>query len=122
MVFIGTRNVGAPGLGAGTYSIAKSGLTQMARLAALELAPYQIRVNIVHPDCVYDTAIWTEKIIKNRAEKYGISVENYKSRSLLKKPVHSRDVAEIVSFLVGNRSKKITGAQIPVDGGNERII
>ena len=122
VIFIGTRNVGAPGLGAGTYTIAKSGLTQMARLAALELAPYQIRVNIVHPDCVYETAVWTEKILKNRAKEYGISVKKYKSRNLLKKPVHSRDVAEIVSFLASNHSKKITGAQIPVDGGNDRII
>jgi len=122
VVFIGTRNVGAPGPGAGTYTIAKSGLTQMARLAALELAPYQIRVNIVHPDCVYDTAVWTKRILQDRAKQYGISMKKYKSRNLLKKPVHSRDVAEIVSFLASKQSAKTTGAQIPVDGGNDRII
>ena len=122
VVFIGTRNVGAPGLGAGTYTIAKSGLTQMARLAALELAPYRIRVNIVHPDCVYDTAVWTEKIMKDRAQQYGISVNNYKMRNLLKTPIYSIDVAEIVSFLASKKCSKTTGSQIPVDGGNERII
>ena len=122
VVFIGTRNVGAPGLGAGTYTIAKSGLTQMCRLAAIELAPYNVRVNIVHPDCVYDTALWTEKTLNARAEKYGISVDQYKTRNLMKKPVHSIDVAEVVCFLSGRKSSKTTGAQLPVDGGNDRII
>ena len=122
VIFIGTRNVGAPGPGAGTYTIAKSGLTQMTRLAALELAPHKIRVNIVHPDCVYDTAVWTKKILQDRAKQYGISVKDYKSRNLLNKPVYSRDVAEIVSFLASKMSAKTTGAQIPVDGGNDRII
>ena len=122
IVFIGTRNVGAPGPGAGTYTIAKSGLTQLARLAAIELAPYQIRVNIIHPDCVYDTSVWTKKILRDRAKQYGISVENYKSRNLLKKSVHSMDVAEVVSFLASKEAAKTTGAQVPVDGGNDRII
>ncbi|MBT6982072.1 MAG: SDR family NAD(P)-dependent oxidoreductase, partial [Candidatus Marinimicrobia bacterium] len=36
IIFMGSRNVGAPGPGAGTYTIAKSGLTQMSRLAAIE--------------------------------------------------------------------------------------
>ena len=122
VVFVGTRNVGAPGPGAGTYSIAKSGLTQMARLAAIELAPLNIRVNIVHPDCVYDTEIWTEKVLNERSKQYGITIEEYISRNLLKKPVSSKNVAEAVRFLIGESSSKTTGAQIPVDGGNDRII
>ena len=122
VVFIGSRNVGAPGPGAGTYTIAKSGLTQMCRLAAIELAQYNVRVNIIHPDCVYDTALWTENTLKARAEKYGISVKEYKTRNLMKKHVHSMDVAEVVCFLSGKQSLKTTGAQLPVDGGNDRII
>ena len=88
----------------------------------VELAPYQIRVNIIHPDCVYDTSVWTKKILRDRAKQYGISVENYKSRNLLKKSVHSMDVAEVVSFLASKEAAKTTGAQVPVDGGNDRII
>ena len=38
VLFVGSRNVGAPGPGAGTYTIAKAGLTQMARLAAIEFS------------------------------------------------------------------------------------
>ena len=122
VIFMGSRNVGAPGLGAGTYTVAKSGLTQMSRLAALELSKYSIRVNIVHPDCVYDTAVWTDKILKARAKQYGLSVAKYKRRNLLKTNVSSEDVAEWVTFLVSSKSTKTTGAQFPIDGGNERII
>jgi len=122
VIFMGSRNVGAPGLGAGTYTVAKSGLTQMARLAALELSKYSIRINTVHPDCVYDTAVWTDKILKARAKQYDLSVAKYKRRNLLKTDVSSEDVAEWVTFLVSSKSSKTTGAQFPVDGGNERII
>ncbi len=122
IIFIGSRNVGAPGPGAGTYTIAKAGLTQMARLAAIELSKYNIRVNILHPDCVYDTDIWSKEVLKERAKKYGISVVKYKQRNLLKTDVLSSDVAELVIFFAGGRSGKTTGAQMPVDGGNNRII
>ncbi|MBH10786.1 MAG: bifunctional aldolase/short-chain dehydrogenase [Candidatus Marinimicrobia bacterium] len=122
VIFMGSRNVGAPGPGAGTYTIAKSGLTQMSRLAAIELSQYNIRVNVVHPDCVYDTDVWTDKILKARAKQYGISVDKYKHRNLLKTSVSSKDVAELVVFLASLRSSKTTGAQIPIDGGNDRII
>tara|TARA_Y100000590_G_scaffold346139_1_gene396307 strand:+ start:70101 stop:72074 length:1974 start_codon:yes stop_codon:yes gene_type:complete len=122
VVFMGSRNVGAPGPGAGTYTIAKSGLTQMARLAAIELSEYNIRVNAVHPDCVYDTAVWSNKILKARAKQYGLSIKQYKRRNLLKTDVTSKDVAELVAFLSSPKSSKTTGAQVPIDGGNSRII
>ncbi len=122
VIFMGSRNVGAPGPGAGTYTIAKSGLTQMSRLAAIELSKYNIRVNTLHPDCVYDTDVWSSEILKARAEQYGLSVNEYKRRNLLKTDVLSLDVAELVAFFVSKKSSKTTGAQIPIDGGNDRII
>ena len=122
IIFMGSRNVGAPGPGAGTYTIAKSGLTQMSRLAAIELSKYNIRVNTVHPDCVYDTDVWSHKILKARAKQYGLSVSEYKRRNLLKTDVSSAYVAELVAFLASAKSSKTTGAQIPIDGGNDRII
>jgi len=122
VIFMGSRNVGAPGPGAGTYTVAKSGLTQISRLAAIELSKFNIRVNIIHPDCVYDTGVWSKKILKERSKQYKISVEDYKRRNLLKTDVSSTDVAEWVVFLASNKSSKTTGAQIPIDGGNDRII
>ena len=122
IIFMGSRNVGAPGPGVGTYTIAKSGLTQMSRLAAIELSKYNIRVNTIHPDSVYDTDVWSDDILKVRSKRYGLSISEYKRRNLLKTDVSSEDVAELVAFLASSKSSKTTGAQIPVDGGNDRII
>jgi NAD(P)-dependent dehydrogenase (short-subunit alcohol dehydrogenase family) len=57
VVIIGSKNVPAPGPGAAAYSVAKAALTQLARVAALELGEFGIRVNTLHPNSVYDTAI-----------------------------------------------------------------
>ena len=122
VVFIGSKNVPAPGPGAGAYSVPKAGLTQLCRVAALELAPMGIRVNIVHPDAVYDTGIWTDEVLEARAAHYGLTVEAYKKRNLLKTEITSVDVGELVTQMAGNLFSKITGAQIPIDGGNERVI
>ena len=122
VVFIASRNVLAPGPGAAAYSVAKAGLTQLARIAALELAGDGVRVNIVHPDCVYDTGIWTEAVLESRAKGYGLTVEEYKSRNLLKQSVTSLEVAQMVCAMAGKVFAKTTGAQVPIDGGSDRVI
>ena len=94
----------------------------MSRLAAIELSKYNIRVNTVHPDCVYDTNVWSNEVLQDRAKQYGLSVSEYKRRNLLKIDVSSADVAELVVFFASTRSGKTTGAQIPIDGGNDKII
>ncbi|MFZ4667118.1 MAG: bifunctional aldolase/short-chain dehydrogenase [Prochlorotrichaceae cyanobacterium] len=122
IVFIASRNVLAPGPGAAAYSVAKAGLTQLARVAALELAGDGIRVNILHPDCVYDTGIWTESVLQTRADRYGLTVEQYKTRNLLKQSVSSQEVANLVCAMAGSLFAKTTGAQVPIDGGSDRVI
>ena len=122
MVFVASKNVPAPGPGAAAYSVAKAGLTQLARVAAMELGADGIRVNIIHPDAVYDTALWTPEVLEQRAKHYGLSVQEYKTKNILKSEVSSKDVAELVCALVGPAFAKTTGAQIPIDGGNERVI
>ena len=122
VIFIGSKNVPAPGPGVAAYSVPKAGLTQLCRVAALELAPKGIRVNIVHPDAVYDTGIWTEEVLNARSAHYGMSVEEYKRRNLLKTEVTSADVGRLVAEMAGGLFSKITGAQLPVDGGNIRVV
>ncbi len=121
-IIIGSKNVPAPGPGAGAYSVAKAGLTQMARIAALELAPQGIRVNVIHPNQVFDTAIWTKEVLEKRAKSYGLSVEEYKKNNLLKTEITSKHVADLVCTMAGSAFSKTTGAQIPIDGGNDRVI
>jgi rhamnose utilization protein RhaD (predicted bifunctional aldolase and dehydrogenase)/NAD(P)-dependent dehydrogenase (short-subunit alcohol dehydrogenase family) len=122
VVVIGSKNVPAPGQGAAAYSASKAALTQLARVSALEWATDAIRINTLHPDAVFDTGIWTEEVLTARAKHYGMSIAEYKRRNLLKCEISSKDVAELACELCDQRFCKTTGAQIPVDGGNDRVI
>ncbi len=122
IVLVGSRNVNAPGAGAASYSCAKAGLTQLCRVAALELAPFGVRCNIIHPDAVFDTKLWTPENLKRSAERYGMTVEEYKTRNLLKTEIKSKDVGNMVAAMASPLFGKTTGAQVPVDGGNDRVI
>lgn len=122
VVIIGSKNVPAPGPGAAAYSASKAALNQLARVAALEWGGEGIRINSVHPNAVFDTGIWTEEVVTARAAHYGLSVAEYKRNNLLKTEVTSRDVAELVVQMCGPAFAKTTGAQVPVDGGNDRVV
>jgi rhamnose utilization protein RhaD (predicted bifunctional aldolase and dehydrogenase)/NAD(P)-dependent dehydrogenase (short-subunit alcohol dehydrogenase family) len=122
VVIIGSKNVHAPGPGAAAYSVAKAGLTQLGRIAAMEFGAKGIRVNMAHPNAVYDTGIWTDEVLEARAKHYGQTVAEYKTNNILKMEVSSKDVANLVYIMLGPSFSKITGAQVPIDGGNDRII
>lgn len=122
VVVIGSKNVTAPGPGAAAYSASKAAVTQLARVAALEWGADGVRVNTIHPNAVFDTGIWTDDVLKARAASYGISVDDYKRKNVLRTEVRSGDVAELAAELCGPLFAKTTGAQIPIDGGNERVI
>ncbi|HET6950319.1 MAG TPA: SDR family oxidoreductase [Acidimicrobiales bacterium] len=122
VVVVGSKNVPAPGRGAGAYSASKAALTQIARVAALEWARDGIRVNVVHPDAVFDTGLWTDDVIAERAAAAGVTPEQYRTRNLLGVEVTSADVAAAIVALCGPAFGRTTGAQIAVDGGNERVI
>ena len=121
-VVIGSKNVPAPGPGAAAYSAAKAALTQLMRVAALEWGKDGIRINALHPNAVFDTGIWTEEILQARAVHYGLTVEEYKTNNLLGLKVRSRHVAELAAELCGPLFACTTAAQVPVDGGNDRVI
>lgn len=122
VVLVASKNVPAPGPGASAYSSAKAALTQLGRVAALELGKAGIRVNMVHPNQVFDTALWTPDILAARAKHYGVSVEEYKRQNVLGVEITSADVAELVCAMLGKPFARTTGAQVPIDGGNERVI
>jgi rhamnose utilization protein RhaD (predicted bifunctional aldolase and dehydrogenase)/NAD(P)-dependent dehydrogenase (short-subunit alcohol dehydrogenase family) len=122
IVFIGSRNVCAPGAGASAYSVSKAGLTQLMRVLALELAKEGITVNAVHPDAVFDTKLWTPDALEKSAQRYGLTIEQYKTRNLLGMNVTSKDVGRAVVAFVDGTLGCTTGAQVPVDGGNDRVI
>jgi rhamnose utilization protein RhaD (predicted bifunctional aldolase and dehydrogenase)/NAD(P)-dependent dehydrogenase (short-subunit alcohol dehydrogenase family) len=122
VVVIGSKNVPAPGPGAAAYSASKAALNQLARVAALEWGADRIRINSVHPNAVFDTGIWTDEVLSQRAKHYGLTVDEYKTNNVLKTEVRSCDVAELAAEMCGPLFAKTTAAQVPVDGGNERVI
>ncbi len=122
IVVIGSKNVPAPGPGAGAYSVSKAAMNQLARVTALEWGKDGIRINSIHPNAVYDTALWTDEVLASRAKAYNLTVEQYKKNNLLKTEVTSNDVAELAAEMCGPLFAKTTAAQVPVDGGNERVV
>jgi rhamnose utilization protein RhaD (predicted bifunctional aldolase and dehydrogenase)/NAD(P)-dependent dehydrogenase (short-subunit alcohol dehydrogenase family) len=122
VVVMASKNVPAPGPGAAAYSASKAALTQLMRVAALEWGGEGIRLNTLHPDAVFDTGIWTDEVLASRAKHYGLTVEEYKRKNLLRTEITSRDVAELAAEMCGPLFAKTTGAQLPIDGGNDRVI
>ncbi len=122
VVAMGSKNFLAPGPGAIAYSSSKAALTQMTRVAALEWGADNIRINTLHPDCVFDTGIWTDEVLAARAEHYGLTIDEYKRKNVMKIEVTSRDVAELTAEMCGPLFAKTTASQVPIDGGNDRVI
>ncbi|WP_419933425.1 bifunctional aldolase/short-chain dehydrogenase [Candidatus Poriferisodalis sp.] len=122
VVIVGSKNVPAPGRGAAAYSASKAALTQLARVAALEWASDGITVNVVHPDGVFDTGLWSDELIDQRAAAYGLTSEQYRRRNLLGHELASADVGALIAQLCGPAFAHTTGAQIPQDGGSDRVV
>jgi rhamnose utilization protein RhaD (predicted bifunctional aldolase and dehydrogenase)/NAD(P)-dependent dehydrogenase (short-subunit alcohol dehydrogenase family) len=122
LVYVASKNAFAPGAGFGPYSVAKAGLVQLMRIAALEGGSQGIRANAVNPDAIFaGSKLWSDELRAERAEAHGVDPDEleafYASRSLLGRAVTGADVAEAVAFLVSDRSRATTGCVIPVDGG-----
>ncbi|MAG32344.1 MAG: bifunctional aldolase/short-chain dehydrogenase [Deltaproteobacteria bacterium] len=122
ILIVGSRNYAAPGPGAGAYSVSKAGVTQLARVAALELAAAGVRVNVVHPDAVFDTGAWTQDALARSAARYDMTIDAYKKKNLMKTEIRAVDVGRLLSAMASDVFRATTGAQIPVDGGNDRVI
>ncbi len=122
VVVVGSKNVPAPGPGVAGYSASKAALTQLARVAALEWGGDGIRVNVVHPNAVFDTGLWPGEVLAERAARYGLTVDEYRTHNVLGVEVTSADVARLAVAMCGPAFSRTTGAQVPVDGGNDRVI
>lgn len=124
IVICSSKNVFGPGKDFGAYSASKAAGHQLGRVAAIELAPLGIRVNMINPDAVFGdratpSGLW-ETVGPERARSRGMKTEDlpeyYRQRNLLKTRVYGRHVGNAVVFFASNATPT-TGAALPVDGG-----
>ncbi len=108
------------GFGVISYRVAKAGVVQLTRCAAIDLAEYGIRVNAIAPGNINTgmnsftapgmnedaLARWRNKLDAARL-----------ANQPLKRKGNPGDVAEAALYLAGARSEQVTGIVIPVDGG-----
>jgi len=119
-----SKNVFAPGKDFGAYSASKAAAHQLGKVAAIELAPLGVRVNLINADGVFaegdvPSGLWAT-VGPDRARSRGLAPEDlpefYRQRNLLKARVTARHVGEAVLFFASHRTPT-TGATLPVDGG-----
>lgn len=96
------------------YSASKSGLTSLTSSLALDLAPYNIRVNAVCPAAI-DTRMvagWLKSASDPDAATRAVIAKHPLGR--LGRP---QEVAAAIAFLASDDAGFMTGLSIPVDGG-----
>jgi NAD(P)-dependent dehydrogenase (short-subunit alcohol dehydrogenase family) len=99
----------APGYAA--YAAAKAGVINFTQTAALELAPYGIRVNALAPDITMTEGL-ASVAPPGSDERFGLTVP-------MGRAGHVDEMAGAAVFLAGDMSSYITGQTIHVDGGTE---
>ncbi len=93
------------------YNMAKAANDQMARTAAVELLPYRIRVNIIHPgwtDTQGERKFFSEEVLARSAKDLPLG-----------RMCQPEEIARGVLFLVDPDSSYITGSTLSIDGGSQ---
>ncbi len=94
-------------VGCAHYCASKAAVTMFAKVLAMELAPYGIRVNVIAPGLI-------DVDSENLSEKYKIATLQQIPMGRLGQP---EDVAEVAFILATLQTDYVTGSVISVDGG-----
>jgi NAD(P)-dependent dehydrogenase (short-subunit alcohol dehydrogenase family) len=104
----------------GAYAASKAALATATKTLALELGPYGIRVNGIHPGYIWGDKV--EMYFRYLADKNGITFEEqYESiagTAALRYLAHSSEIAGSVVFFASDLSRPITGQALHVNGGH----
>jgi NAD(P)-dependent dehydrogenase (short-subunit alcohol dehydrogenase family) len=97
------------------YNTSKGALLQLTRCLAMDLAPYNIRVNCICPGAILTPATERHRqFIKADRDKFLQEAANY---SFLKRLGQPREIAYGALFLASDESSFVTGAPLVIDGG-----
>lgn len=107
------------GFGPILYSIAKAGIIHMSKIAAAQLAPYNIRANAICPGLIA-TNIFAQafgmpsQLAETRIDAIA---EAAKHSQPMQRGGRPRDIAETALFLASDGSDWMTGQALVMDGG-----
>jgi len=103
--------IAAPGTS--IYSASKGGIDALTRAAAVELGPFNIRVNSVNPS-ITKTPMTTGRITVNAdgTESHPLAVG-----IPLRRLAEPEEMAQVALFLLSDRASYVNGQSIVVDGG-----
>lgn len=106
------------------YSAAKAGLINFAQVAAKDLAPHNVRVNVVSPGMIQtplNRSVWQawhdQQLPEQRQTYEEWGLEKVRRIAPLGRWQTPEDVAAMAVFLASDRAGNITGQTINVDGG-----
>jgi NAD(P)-dependent dehydrogenase (short-subunit alcohol dehydrogenase family) len=101
---IGARNMAG-------YVASKHAVLGLTRVAALEAAPFGVRVNAVHPGFI------ESRMLSDIAARLGGDADGLVSRVPAGRLGQPEEVARAVAFLASDESSYMNGASLVVDGG-----
>jgi NAD(P)-dependent dehydrogenase (short-subunit alcohol dehydrogenase family) len=108
--------------GATAYSCSKAAQVAFTKMVALELAKHRVRVNVVCPGAI--TTEIDDNTQKQDVEREKEPVEFPEGQIPLTRgePGSAEQVAELVWFLLSERSGHITGTEVWIDGGQSLLL
>ncbi|QDP41798.1 SDR family oxidoreductase [Radiobacillus deserti] len=110
------------GFGMSAYSSSKAGQMAFGKMAALELARYHIRVNMICPGAIQTNISKNTFPEKEELQKIKIPVEYPEGSQPLEHQAGSPEqVAQLVSFLASDASSHITGTEVYIDGAESLL-
>lgn len=115
----GNRQFAQAGFSA--YSTSKAAISAFAKMAALELSQYGIRVNAICPGMIDTNIFESQEQEEHTSEiRFPFNIPDY-GIPLTRKPGKPEDVAGLLLYLASDEARHITGTEVYIDGAEALI-